>query len=62
MSAAAVGITENEQKQQLTVAYVDAVAARAGYACQSFNIDDDSIDVHVAARGIVHQKDPELAI
>jgi hypothetical protein len=56
MSVAVAGMTENEQKQQLSVAYVHAVAARAGYACQIFNIDDDSIDVHVAARGIVHQK------
>ena len=28
------GMTENEQKQQLSVAYVHAVAARAGYAFQ----------------------------
>jgi hypothetical protein len=56
MNMAASGMTENEQKQQLSVAYVHAVAARAGYACQVINVDDDSIDVQLAARGIVHRK------
>jgi hypothetical protein len=56
MGVAAAGMTENEQKQQLSVAYVHAVAARAGYACQVINIDDDSVDVQLAARGIVHHK------
>jgi hypothetical protein len=56
MSVAASGMTENEQKQQLSVAYVHAVAARAGYACQVVNVDDDSVDVQLAARGIVHHK------
>jgi hypothetical protein len=49
-------MTENEQKQQLSVAYVHAVAARAGYACQIANIDDDSVDVQLAASGKVHDK------
>jgi len=49
-------MTENEQKQQLSVAYVHAVAARAGYACQIVHVDDDSIDVQLAARGRVHDK------
>ncbi len=49
-------MTENEQKEQLSVAYVHAVAARAGYACQVIHIDDDSIDVQLAARGRVHNK------
>ncbi len=48
-------VTENEQKQQLSVAYVHAVAARAGYACQLIAVDNDSIDVQIAARGFVHQ-------
>jgi Domain of unknown function (DUF4365) len=56
MSVATAGMTENEQKQQLSVAYVHAVAARAGYACQVINIDDDSVDVQLAARGVVHHK------
>ena len=56
MGVTAAGMTENEQKQQLSVAYVHAVAARAGYACQVIKLDDDSIDVQLAARGRVHHK------
>ena len=56
MSIAGVGMTENEQKQQLSVAYVHAVAARAGYACQIINVDDDSVDVQLAAKGRIHDK------
>jgi hypothetical protein len=47
-------MTENEQKQQLSVAYVHAVAASAGYACQATIVDDDSVDVTIAAKGRVH--------
>jgi hypothetical protein len=56
MSVATSGMTVNEQKQQLSIAYVLAVAARAGYACQVINVDNDSIDVQLAARGMVHQQ------
>jgi hypothetical protein len=56
MSTATAGMTDNEQKQQLSIAYVHAVSARAGYACQLIAIDDDSIDVQIAARGLVHQQ------
>jgi len=49
-------MTENEQKQQLSVAYVHAVAARAGYACQATIVDDDSVDVTIAAKGRVHSQ------
>lgn len=47
-------MTQNEQKQQLSVGYVHAVAARAGYACQATIVDDDSVDVTIAAKGRVH--------
>ena len=49
-------MTENEQKQQLSIAYVHAVAASAGYACQPTIADDDSVDVTIAAQGRVHQQ------
>jgi hypothetical protein len=49
-------MTENEQKQQLSVAYVHAVAARSGYACQVPLVDDDSVDVIIAAKGQVHSQ------
>jgi hypothetical protein len=53
-------MTENEQKQQLSVAYVHAVAARAGYACQATIVDDDSVDVTIAAKGRVHERSVTL--
>jgi hypothetical protein len=49
-------MTENEQKQQLSVAYVHAVAASAGFACQATIVDDDSVDVTIAAKGRVHEQ------
>jgi hypothetical protein len=48
-------VTENEQKQQLSVAYVHAVAAMAGYGCQVRTPDLDSVDVEIFAKGMVHQ-------
>jgi Domain of unknown function (DUF4365) len=56
VSNAVAGMSENEQKQQLSVAYVHAVAARAGYACEVNRVDDDSVDLMVAARGMVHSQ------
>ena len=48
-------MTENEQKQQLSVAYVHAIAARAGYACQVKVPDEESVDVMISASGWVHE-------
>jgi hypothetical protein len=42
---------ENEQKQQLSLAYLHAVASTAGYACYVPSVDDDSVDRGLAARG-----------
>jgi hypothetical protein len=47
---------ENEQKQQLSIAYLHAVASAAGFACQRSEIDDDSVDRTIVARGWVHDK------
>ena len=59
-------MTENEQKQQLSVAYVHAVAASAGYTCQVEIVDDDSVDVVIGATGYVHHqavlRSPRLAV
>jgi hypothetical protein len=49
-------MTENEQKQQFSIAYLHAVAARAGFACQATLVDDDSVDATLAARGYVHRQ------
>jgi len=59
-------VTENEQKQQLSVAYVHAVAARAGYTCQFQTVDIDSVDAIIGASGRVHSQSllgsPRLAV
>ena len=59
-------MTENEQKQQLSVAYVHAVAARAGYTCQVQTVDVDSVDLIISASGKVHERSvtrsPRLAV
>jgi hypothetical protein len=49
-------VTDNEQKQQLSIAYVHAVAARAGFSCERPSVDDDSVDVVIGASGSVHDK------
>jgi hypothetical protein len=47
---------ENEQKQQLSIAYLHAVASAAGFACQPPGVDEDSVDRTVVARGWLHEK------
>ena len=46
---------ENEQKQQLSIAYLHAIASSAGYACYVPCVDDDSVDRTVVARGWLHE-------
>lgn len=47
---------ENERKQQLSIAYLHAVASAAGFACQAPAVDDDSVDRTIVARGWIHAK------
>ena len=42
---------ETARKEQFSRAYVQAVAATAGFAWSSPSVDDDSIDMTLAARG-----------
>jgi hypothetical protein len=49
-------VTENEQKQQLSIALVHAIASRAGFACQQTLVDDDSVDVVIGAKGHIHHQ------
>jgi len=49
-------MTDNEQKQQLSMAYIHAVAARAGFACEYPRIDNDSVDLGICAQGRVHDR------
>jgi hypothetical protein len=59
-------LTENERKQQLSVAYVHAVAALAGYTCEVQTVDIDSVDLIISASGKVHElsvmRSPRLAV
>ena len=40
-----------QKKQEFSKAYVKAVAAACGYATQEPSVDDDSVDLGLAARG-----------
>jgi hypothetical protein len=44
-------LTENDIKEELSYAYVHAVAARAGFSCEIVRKDRDSVDLHIHARG-----------
>lgn len=41
----------NQQKEQFSITYVRAVASVAGYSLYRPNVDDDSVDLGIAARG-----------
>jgi hypothetical protein len=41
----------SQQKQEFSKAYVKAVAAACGYATKEPSVDDDSVDLCLAARG-----------
>ena len=47
-------MTENEQKQQLSFAYLHAVAARAGFTVDRPSTDYESVDAIVGTAGEVH--------
>lgn len=47
-------LTENDVKEELSYAYVHAVASRAGFSCEIVRKDRDSIDLHLCARGRLH--------
>ncbi|HLK58631.1 MAG TPA: DUF4365 domain-containing protein [Chthonomonadaceae bacterium] len=44
-------LIDNDRKEQLSYAYVHAVASHAGFGCDRPGIDRDSVDVTVSARG-----------
>lgn len=44
-------LTLNHQKEQLSVAYIRAVAAAAGFSCTKPEVDDDSVDIIVSCSG-----------
>ena len=48
---AVVVLSPNDIKEQLSLAYVHAVAARAGFATEHIRVDRDSVDVQIRSRG-----------
>lgn len=46
-------LSENDIREQLSIAYVHAVASRAGFAWERTSIDRDGIDGRVMARGML---------
>lgn len=59
-------LTENDIKEELSYAYVHAIAARAGFSCEMVRKDRDSVDLHICARGRLHAdsrvESPALAV
>jgi hypothetical protein len=45
------GVDLSQRKEQFSVAYLHAVASVAGYRTSSPNVDDDSVDWFIKARG-----------
>jgi hypothetical protein len=48
-------LSDNDVKEELSYAYMHAIASRAGFSCESVRKDRDSVDLHLCARG---QLDP----
>lgn len=44
-------LTDADQKERLSLAYVQAVAARAGYVTADYGLDRDGIDLRIQAGG-----------
>lgn len=59
-------LTENQVKEQLSVAYVNAVAAVCNFACEFTRIDIDSVDVSITCNGYLASdsiiRSPEIKI
>ena len=49
-------LSENDIREQLSIAYMHAVASRTGYAWEPTSIDRDGIDGRVVTRGYVSPK------
>jgi len=47
-------LTENDVKEELSYAYVHAVASLAQFSCENVRKDRDSIDMQICARGRLH--------
>lgn len=52
-------LTENQVKEELSIAYLHAIAAKAGFSCEKLRVDMDSIDIIIGANGLL-DKDSTL--
>lgn len=59
-------LSPNDIKEQLSLAYIHAVASRAGFSVEKVDVDRDSIDLKICARGQLADDavltSPELAV
>jgi hypothetical protein len=59
-------LSPNDIKEQLSFAYLQAVASRAGFSVEKVDVDRDSIDLKICARGQLADDagltSPELAV
>lgn len=59
-------LSPNDIKEELSLAYVRAIASRAGFSIEEIRKDRDSVDLKVCARGLLAEDavltSPELAI
>ncbi len=52
-----------ERKQQFSIAYVRAIVSVAGFVVYEYAVDDDSIDIGIAAKGLMGTvRSPKLDI
>lgn len=59
-------LSDNDVKEELSYAYIHAVASRAGFSCESVRKDRDSVDLHICGRGRLDEEStvvsPQLAV
>ncbi len=44
-------LTENQTKEELSIAYIHAIAAKIGFSCERPKTDMDSVDVEIKSHG-----------
>jgi hypothetical protein len=59
-------LSDDDIREQLSIAYIHAVASRAGYAWERTSIDRDGVDGRIHARGLVDRtavlRSPHIAL
>jgi len=59
-------LTNNQIKEEISIAYIHAVAAQVGFSCEKLRIDMDSVDVVIQEHGMMDDSSsiysPEIKI